>query len=97
MISVTITAETTPESLRALLATGTTVDTDRRIIVSYDDNLRFTHLRSCLAIVNAAAFARSCQLRYSNEREFYDPPLTAHYSHEPHIHANTYIQKSSKK
>ncbi len=97
MITVSITTDTTPESLRALLATETVADTDRRIIVSYDDNLRFTHLRSCLAVVNAAAFARSCQLRYSNEREFYDPPLTAHYSHEPHIHANTFTQKSSKK
>lgn len=96
MISITITAETTPESLRTLLDAETKTDNDHRIVVSYDTDLRFTHLRSCLAVLNATAFARSCQLRYSNEREFYDPPLTAHYSHEPHIHANANTQKNTK-
>jgi len=88
MIKVDLAVDTDIEALRDdLLARVKDADT---IEVETLGELRFTQLRSCLAIINALAFARSCTLRYSGEREFRPPPLVAHYSHEPNItHAKT--------
>ena len=58
---------------------------DAQITVHVDEEIRFTQIRTLLAIINIYAFAQHCQLRYNDEREFINPPLKARYSHAPHI------------
>lgn len=83
MIKAVLQPKTDVDVLRERLIARTRNDDTIEVVVKGD--LRFTHLRSCLAVVNTVAFARSCTLRYSGEREFRPPPLDARYSHEPNI------------
>lgn len=92
MINVVIDAQSTPDTVRDILVAE--VSSNDTIEVEVVGELRFSLIRSCIAVINTVAFARSCLLRYSGEREFRPPPLGVHYSHEPNIHPHAQPKNS---
>lgn len=86
MINLEITREIKPDAWRKKL--------DQLIKPKEQINARlgelsFTETRVYLAILNAVALVRQCQVKYADETEWHQPPLVASYHKPPTITSPT--------